>query len=157
MKNKLKLIALAFAGLIGIMSLAPTPVLAADVCSSSAPDEVKKAAGCPVGTADPTLQTVISNILKAVIGVAGLVAVVYIVIGGVQYMTSAGDSGKTAKAKNTILYALIGLIVCALAFAIVNWTIGAINGNSGSGDGGDGDGDGTSLILDNEPIAFLEK
>ena len=42
-------------------------------------------------------------------------------------MTSTGDTGKTQKAKNTILYALIGLAVCALAFAIVNWTISTIS------------------------------
>jgi len=43
-------------------------------------------------------------------------------------MTSAGDAGKVAKAKSTILYATIGLAVCVLAFAIVNWAIGAIAG-----------------------------
>ena len=41
-------------------------------------------------------------------------------------MTSAGDPGKTKKAKDTILYAVIGLIICVLAFAIVNFVIGGI-------------------------------
>ena len=65
-------------------------------------------------------------------------------------MTSTGDPAKVKRAKDTILYACIGLIVCALAYAIVNWTISAIGGsgnppetsedsegdNSGGGGGG---------------------
>ena len=68
-----------------------------------------------------------TGILNGVIGMLGLVAVVFIIIGGVNYMTSTGDPGKTKKAKDTILYACIGLIVCALSFAIVNFTINMIN------------------------------
>ena len=60
------------------------------------------------------------------LGVLGLVAVIFVVVGGVKYMTSAGDPGKVQQAKKTIIYALIGLIVCALAFAIVNFVISGI-------------------------------
>ena len=92
-----------------------------DVCSSSASDEVKKAAGCSGGSDD--LPDIVINILNAVIGIAGFIAVVWIIIGGVQYMTSSGDPSKTKKARDTILYACIGLVVCVLAFAIVNFVI----------------------------------
>lgn len=68
----------------------------------------------------------ITNILNGVIGVLGLVCVVVMIIGGVNYMTSAGDAGKVKKGKDTILYGLIGLIVCVLAFALVNWVIRGI-------------------------------
>lgn len=98
------------------------------VCSSSTyPDSVKAACGCPATTTKDKFSVVIQNILSAVIAISGLVAVVFIIIGGINYMTSAGDPGKVKKAKDTILYALIGLIICALAFAIVNWTIGIVN------------------------------
>ena len=51
-----------------------------------------------------------------------------IIIGGVTYMTSSGDAGKVKKAKDTILYGVIGLVVVALAYAIVNFVItGIIN------------------------------
>lgn len=101
-----------------------------DVCAQQGvPQEVKDAAGCP-GNPNSDLSTVIKNILNAIIGVAGIVSVIYIIIGGVQYMTSSGDAAKTQKAKNTILYAVIGLIVCALSFAIVNWTIDAISNSN---------------------------
>ena len=57
----------------------------------------------------------------------GLVAVIFIVMGGVQYMTSSGDATKLKKAKDTILYACIGLVVAALAFAITQFAINTIN------------------------------
>ncbi len=71
----------------------------------------------------------IQNIINAVIGVLGLVCVVVMIIGGVNYMTSSGDAGKVKKAKDTILYGMIGLVVCVLAFAIVNFVIANFLGN----------------------------
>lgn len=68
----------------------------------------------------------ITNILNAVIGVLGLVCVVVMIIGGVNYMTSSGDASKVKKAKDTILYGLIGLVVCVLAFALVNFVITSV-------------------------------
>ncbi len=71
----------------------------------------------------------ITAIINAVIGVLGFVCVVVMIIGGVNYMTSAGDAGKVKKGKDTILYGLIGLVVCVLAFALVNWVISGVLGN----------------------------
>ena len=66
---------------------------------------------------------IIIGIINGVVGALSLVAVIFIVVGGVNYMTSQGDPGKTKKAKDTILYAVIGLIIAVLAFAIVNFVI----------------------------------
>ncbi len=68
----------------------------------------------------------VTGILNAVIAVLGIVAVIVIIIGGVSYMTSSGDAGKVKKAKDTILYGVIGLIIVALSFAIVNFVISNI-------------------------------
>ena len=68
----------------------------------------------------------VTNIINMVIGVLGLACVVVLIIGGVNYMTSSGDTGKVKKAKDTILYAIIGLVICVLAFAIVNFVISNI-------------------------------
>lgn len=108
--------------LAGVAALGVTTPTYADVCNSNASAEVKAANGCNTGSTT-TLDKSIADILSNIIAVCGLVAVVFIVIGGIQYMTSSGDSGKTKKAKDTILYACIGLIICALAFAIVNFVI----------------------------------
>ena len=79
---------------------------------------------CPEGTAaNDTLVGNVTAILNAVIGILGLVCVIVMIIGGVNYMTSAGDATKVKKGKDTILYGLIGLIICVLAFALVNWVI----------------------------------
>ena len=98
-----------------------------DPCASGVPAEVKAASGCE-GEGSNQLVPVIQGILNAIIAVSGIVAVVYVVIGGITYMTSAGDPGKVKKARDTILYAVIGLAVCALAFVIVNFTISKIQG-----------------------------
>ena len=82
----------------------------------------------PVGNGDGDLVGNITDILNAVIGVLGIICVVIMIIGGTQYMTSSGDTGKVKKAKDTILYGLIGLIVCVLAFAIVNFVLSSILG-----------------------------
>ena len=74
------------------------------------------------GGADDLKNSVIT-IVNAVVGALAMVAVIIIIIGGVNYMTSAGDAGKVKKAKDTILYGVIGLVVCVLAFAIVNFVV----------------------------------
>ena len=81
-----------------------------------------------VGEGTPELLPTITSIINGVIGVLGIVCVVVMIIGGINYMTSAGDAGKVKKAKDTILYGLIGLVVCVLAFAIVNFVITNIIG-----------------------------
>jgi len=53
--------------------------------------------------------------------IGGVLAVIMVIIGGLNYVTSSGDSGKTAKAKNTILYAVIGIVVIIFAFAITTF------------------------------------
>lgn len=78
------------------------------------------------GETNSNLDDRVIGILNAVVGVLGIVAVIVIVMGGVGYMTSGGDPGKTKKAKDTILYGVIGLIIVALAFVIVNFVIKTI-------------------------------
>lgn len=69
--------------------------------------------------ADSILKTVI-NVLLYIIGI---VAVIMIVIGGIRYTTSNGDSSSIKSAKDTILYAVVGLVVAIMAFAIVNFVV----------------------------------
>lgn len=62
--------------------------------------------------------SLVVNLLNWFIGSAGAVALAFVFIGGVSYITSSGDSAKLQKAKNTITYALIGLAIVALSLAI---------------------------------------
>lgn len=69
------------------------------------------------------LMSTLNTIINVVIGIIGFVAVMVIILGGVQYTTSAGDSGKVKKAKDTIMYGIIGLIVALMAYSIVNFIL----------------------------------
>ncbi|MCL2445045.1 pilin [Candidatus Saccharibacteria bacterium] len=64
--------------------------------------------------------TIIVNVLLFIVGI---ISVIMLIIGGIKYSTSAGDSGKVTTAKNTIMYAIVGLVVAILAFAIVNFVV----------------------------------
>lgn len=57
----------------------------------------------------------VTSLIQWVVGISGVVAAIFLVLGGASYMTSSGDTTKLQKAKNTILYAIIGLVVVALA------------------------------------------
>lgn len=67
----------------------------------------------------------LTNILNTVYTVAGIIGVIVIIIAGFLYTTSGGDASNVQKAKNAILYAVIGLIVIMLAFVITNYVIGS--------------------------------
>ena len=74
------------------------------------------------------LNDVIKTIINTIIFVVGMVAVIMIILGGVNYATSQGDTQKVQKGKNTILYGIIGLVISILAFAIVNFVLDALVG-----------------------------
>ena len=100
-----------------------------------------------VGGDQVGLKAGVTGILNAIIAALGIACVVVMIIGGINYMTSNGDTSKVEKGKKTILYGLIGLVICVLAFAIVNWAIGAINSGVNGGDD-ETPKDGTGLITD---------
>ena len=74
-----------------------------------------------------TPNQMIENLISWAIGIAGAVALIFVVYGGIAYITSSGDPGKVKKAKDIILYALIGLVVVALAEAITAFVFSRIN------------------------------
>ena len=74
------------------------------------------------------LMSMLQTIINVVITVLGLVAVAIVILGGVGYSTSQGDPAKATKAKNTILYGIVGLVISLLAFAIVNFVLSEIWG-----------------------------
>lgn len=69
---------------------------------------------------------VITTIVNILLYVIGIISVIMLIIGGIRYAISGGDSGQVTSAKNTILYAIIGLVVAIFAYAIVNWVVGTI-------------------------------
>lgn len=73
-----------------------------------------------------TGETQISTLLSRVFMIAGAVCVLIVAIAGLNYVLSSGDPQKAAKAKNTILYALIGLAVAVFATTIVTFVFGRL-------------------------------
>ena len=86
--------------------------------------------GSPSEYGIPNTTTVgnsqVGRIVNLILMIAGIVSVITVIVGGILYSLSIGDSAKTAKAKDTILYAVIGLIIVASAFAITNFIIGRV-------------------------------
>lgn len=66
---------------------------------------------------------IIKNVITTILFILGMVAVIMIIVGGVRYTTSNGDASSIKAAKDTILYAVVGLVVAILSFAIVNFVI----------------------------------
>ncbi|MEO5627556.1 MAG: MMCAP2_0565 family pilin-like conjugal transfer protein [Candidatus Saccharimonadales bacterium] len=70
-----------------------------------------------------TSSVQIQGVLQIVFGVTGAIALLIVTIAGFQYTLSQGDPQKTAKAKDTILYAVIGLVISMSAFGIVTFVV----------------------------------
>ena len=73
--------------------------------------------------AKETAPNIVKNVINAALVVLGMIAVVMIVIGGIRYTTSNGDASSIKGAKDTILYAVVGLVIAIMAFPIVNFVL----------------------------------
>ncbi|MBP5512968.1 hypothetical protein J6X73_02290 [Candidatus Saccharibacteria bacterium] len=80
--------------------------------------------GCPSELFGDT--GVFRQVTNVILYIVGIIAVIMLIIGGIKYVVSGGDAKKVTDAKNTVLYAIIGLVICFLAFAIVNFVIAAL-------------------------------
>ncbi len=69
---------------------------------------------------------VITTITNTLLFVVGALAVVMIIVGGIRYAISGGNASSVTAAKNTVLYAVVGLIIAFLAFAAVNWVLSVL-------------------------------
>ena len=79
--------------------------------------------GCTPAPGQSTVENTIKNGINILSIVIGVGAVIMIMIGGFKYITSGGDSSRVSSAKDTILYAVIGLAVAALAQVIVQFVL----------------------------------
>ncbi|MDX2776374.1 hypothetical protein PV379_03340 [Streptomyces caniscabiei] len=74
--------------------------------------------------------TTVTNVMLFIVGA---ISVIMIVIGGLRYVLSGGNSSNVTAAKNTILYAIVGLVVAMLAYAVINFVIESFLPGSGGG------------------------
>lgn len=141
MKTKVKQYVLALAALFMFAVPLAVPALAG---AQSQPGQVQINTGlcagstlsatstdqCDTASTTQTATDNVNNIIKTVINifslVVGVVSVIMIIIGGFRYITSGGESGSVSGAKNTIMYAIIGLVIVALAQVIVQFVLGKV-------------------------------
>lgn len=116
----------------GVLTLASVLMLTLPVSAVTCPagtnrqgSSASTLAECNIENDNSLIPTIL-NIIQVTIGVLALVAVIVIIFAGVQYTTSAGDAGKVKKAKDSILYGIIGLVIAILAFAIVNFVLSSL-------------------------------
>ena len=86
--------------------------------------EAARCDGCPADLFGDT--GVFKQVTNVILYIVSIIAVIMLIIGGIKYVVSGGDSKKVTDAKNTVLYAIIGLVIAFLAFAIVNFVISAL-------------------------------
>lgn len=127
--NKLRII---LASIITVFALAP--VLTPSFATAQSPkDEICKGIGiagggtsnCDPGTG-PKVDDAVSGAINLLSIAVGVIAVIMVIIGGLKYIMSSGDSNNINSAKNTILYAIIGLVVVAFAQIIVKFVLNKV-------------------------------
>ena len=126
--NKLKLI---LAGLLVVptVALAVAPAASAEG-NLTLNSGVDSAQGEGVGQVSTDPESLVKQFVNIFLFAVGALSVIMLIWGGIRYTTSAGDSNKVTAAKNTVLYAIVGLVVAILAYAIVNMVIGKITSGS---------------------------
>jgi hypothetical protein len=87
---------------------------------------VNQIGGTGAGNTAADFTGLITNIINILLFVIGAVAVIMIIIGGLRYVTSGGDTASTKAARDTILYAVIGLVIAIMAYAIVNFVLASL-------------------------------
>lgn len=81
-----------------------------------------------------TMQQVINTVIGTMLFIVGLLAVIMLIYGGIRYVTSHGDKAQVTAAKETIMYAVVGLVVAIVAFAVIHWiTNDVFKGGASSG------------------------
>ncbi len=118
-------------GLLAAPAAIPVAVHAAPLCDGDV--TISGCLGGGVTDTDPNatgttnasdrVTEIAQQVIRIFSYVVGIISVIMVIVGGFQYVTSGGDSGKVTTAKNTIMYALIGIVIVALSQIMVNFVL----------------------------------
>ena len=126
----ISVIALALVAALSLVS--ETSVLAAcDTGNLS----ITSGADCARGNQQPADlfggdNSIFSRVTNILLFLVGAISVIMLIIGGIRYVISGGDQAQVTSAKNTILYAIVGIVVAFLAYAAVNFVTQALAGSN---------------------------
>lgn len=79
---------------------------------------------------DGTLGSIINTVITWVLGIAGVIAVIYLIYGGILYITAAGDAEKATKGRTALVNAIIGIVIIALAVLIATTVTRILGGDT---------------------------
>lgn len=129
------LVVLAISGVIGVSPIASAALTTGGDCQTGTVTlEGGTKCAQPTGVADNLTGQggVFSTVANILLFLVGAVAVIMLIIGGLRYVTSNGDQNAVTGAKNTILYAIIGIVVAFLAYAGVQFVTSQLTSGSSS-------------------------
>ncbi len=109
---------LSLAGIVALSAVSPRIALAA--CNTA--QGVQGGIDCGPVSAKP-LQSSVKDVTNTLLWIVGVASVIMLIVGGLRYVLSGGDPKNTQAAKDTILYAAIGIVVALLAYAIANFVL----------------------------------
>lgn len=111
-------------GLLGVFTPAVSAANGINICSNGNENSVY----CKnKNTGETQVNGIIKTIVEVLLTAVGVISIIMIVIGGIMFALSSGDAQKAAKARNTVLYAVVGLAVSLFASAIVNFVFNRFN------------------------------
>lgn len=110
-------------GLLGVLTPAVSAANGINICSGNEDSIYCK----NKNTGETQVNGIIKTIVEVLLTAVGAISIIMIVIGGIMFALSSGDAQKAAKARNTVLYAVVGLAVSLFASAIVNFVFNRFN------------------------------
>ena len=105
----------------GLVPAMASASITSDICTGS--NVGSSTSSCTTNSSTDSLKKLAASIISVFSILVGVVAVIMVIFGGFKYITSGGDSNSVSGAKNTLIYAIVGLIIVALAQFIVHFVL----------------------------------
>jgi len=93
------------------------------------PNPLEAISGGKTGT--EAVPYIVGNIIKGVLGIVGIIALVYFIYGGILWMTSGGNEQQVKQGKDTLVWAIFGLVIVFFSYALSNFVIGILTKGAG--------------------------
>lgn len=108
-------------------------LLPSDASAYSLYEGIKAAHGVGQPTVLFGMNGIFTTITNVLLFVVGALSVIMLIVGGLRYVISGGNNTAVTAAKNTVLYAIVGLVIAFLAYAAINFILGSLAGAGTSG------------------------
>lgn len=115
----------AFAAVLGLMTALSSSSVFAQCTDTSSIEAGVNCVGQNIEN-DTSLEDVISTVVNTLLFIIGIISVIMLIIGGIRYVISGGNQSQVESARNTILYAIVGLVVAFVAWGVVSFVVGRL-------------------------------